>query len=55
MQDHRGVKSRIKPTLGFKVFDLAAVAIAGVELHRIRKGLYNLGRLRELIDVINRS
>ena len=35
-QDHLGVKSRIKPTLGFKFFDRAAVTIAGVELlHRI--------------------
>jgi IS6 family transposase len=33
--------------LGFKVFDRAAVTIAGVELlHRIRKGQFNLGRLR---------
>lgn len=46
-QDHRGVKSRIRPMLGFKVFDRAAVTIAGVELlHRIRKGQLNLGRLR---------
>jgi transposase-like protein len=46
-QDHRGVKLRIKPLLGFKVFDRAAVTIAGVELlHRIRKGQFNLGRLR---------
>jgi len=45
-QDHRGVKSRINPMLGFKVFDCAAVTIAGVELqHRIRKGQFNLGRL----------
>ncbi len=46
-QDHRGVKSRIKPMLGFKVFDCAAVTIAGVELlHRVRKGQFKLGRLR---------
>lgn len=46
-QDHRSVKSRIKPMLGFKLFDQAAVTIAGVELpHRIRKGQFNLGRLR---------
>jgi transposase-like protein len=46
-QDHRNVKSRIKPMLGFKVFDRAAVTIAGIELlHRIRKGQFNLGRLR---------
>lgn len=46
-QDHRGVKSRIKPMLGFKVFARAAVTIAGVELlHRIRKGQFNIARLR---------
>lgn len=46
-QDHRGVKLRIKPMLGFKVFDRAAVTIAGIELlHRIRKGQFNLGKLR---------
>jgi len=46
-RDHRGVKSRINPMLGFKVFDRAAVTIAGVELlRRIRKGQFNLGRLR---------
>jgi IS6 family transposase len=46
-QDHRGVKSRINPMLGFKVFARAAVTIAGVELlHRIRKGQFNLRRLR---------
>ncbi len=46
-QDHRNVKSRINPMLGFKVFGRAAITIAGVELlHRIRKGQFNLGRLR---------
>jgi transposase-like protein len=46
-QDHRGVKSRIAPMLGFKVFDNASVTIAGIELlHRIRKGQFALGRLR---------
>ena len=46
-QDHRGVKSRIIPMFGFKVFDRAAVTIAGVELlHRIRKGQFKLRRLR---------
>jgi len=46
-QDHRGVKSRIRPMLGFKVFDRAAATIAGVELlHRIHKGQFNLGKLR---------
>ena len=46
-QDHRGVKSRIGPMLGFKDFDRAAVTISGIELlHRIRKGQFALGRLR---------
>ena len=46
-QDHRGVKSRIGPMLGFKQFKAAAVTIAGIELlYRIRKGQFNLRRLR---------
>ena len=46
-QDHRGVKLRIGPMLGFKQFTTAAVTIAGIELlHRIRKGQFNLRRLR---------
>jgi hypothetical protein len=32
--------------LGFKGFNNAAITIAGIELlHRIRKGLFGLGRL----------
>ena len=46
-QDHRGVNQRIKPMLGFKDFDRAAVTITGVELiNRIRKGQFNLTKLR---------
>ena len=46
-QDHRGVKLRIGPMLGFKWFRTAAVAIAGIELlRRIHKGQFNLGKLR---------
>jgi transposase-like protein len=46
-QDHRGVKLRIGPMLGFKQFRTAAITIAGVELlHRIHKGQFNLGGLR---------
>ncbi len=45
-QDHRGVKSRIAPMLGFKVFKRAAVTIAGIELlQRIRKGQFVLDHL----------
>src|SRR5450631_4013025 len=37
-QDHRAVKARTRPMLGFKDFDSAAITIAGIELqHRIRK------------------
>ena len=45
-QDHRGIKSRTGPMLGFKRFDCAAITLAGVELlHRIRKGQFALCRL----------
>jgi transposase-like protein len=47
-QDHRGVKARIRPMLGFKRFHRAKVTIAGIELlHRIRKNQFNLGKLRK--------
>jgi transposase-like protein len=46
-QDHRGVKLRIGPMLGFKWFRTAAIVIAGIELlRRIHKGQFNLGGLR---------
>jgi transposase-like protein len=46
-QDHRGVKLRIGPMLGFKRFRTAAATIAGIELQRrIHKGQFNLGGLR---------
>jgi transposase-like protein len=45
-QDHRGIKSRTEPMLGFKNFDCAATTVAGIELlHRIRKGQFDLGSL----------
>jgi len=45
-QDHRGIKSRIAPMLGFKTFKREDVTIAGIELlYRIRKGQFDLGRL----------
>jgi putative transposase len=45
-QDHRGVKQRIYPMLGFKKFANAAVTISGVELaHKIRKGQFNTEKL----------
>jgi len=46
-QDHRGIKSRTRPMLGFKTFVSAAITIAGVELlRRIHKAQFALGRLR---------
>ena len=46
-QDHRGVKARTKPMLGFKYFKTASITIAGIELmRRIYKGQFDLGKLR---------
>ncbi|MCW3476400.1 transposase [Limobrevibacterium gyesilva] len=46
-QDHRGVKLRLGPMLGFKRFRNSAVTIVGIELlRRIQKDQFNLSRLR---------
>lgn len=46
-QDHRSIKLRLGPMLGFKRFRHASIMIAGIELmHRIRKGQLALGKLR---------
>jgi len=46
-QDHRGVKSRTQPMLGFKNFESAVITIAGVGLlHRIHKNQFALSRLK---------
>jgi transposase-like protein len=46
-QDHRGVKARTGPMLGFKQFKAAAITLAGIELmRRIYKRQFNLGKLR---------
>jgi putative transposase len=38
-QDHRAVKRKVKPMLGFKSFWAACCTIAGIEvMHAIRKG-----------------
>lgn len=40
-QDHRNIKRRIRPILGFKSFRRARTILAGIELlHMIRKGQY---------------
>jgi transposase-like protein len=45
-QDHRRVKQRTYPMLGFKRFANAAVTISGIELvHKIRKGQFNITKL----------
>ena len=45
-QDHRRVKQRIRPMLGFKRFDNAAVTISGIELaEKIKKGQFKIGKL----------
>ena len=44
-QDHRGIKFRTRPMLGFK--NVESVTIAGIELlRRIRKDQFTLGSLR---------
>jgi transposase-like protein len=45
-QDHRRIKQRIGPTLGFKRFGNAAVTISGIELaERIKKEQFKIGKL----------
>jgi transposase-like protein len=42
-QDHRRIKQRIRPMLGFKRFETAAVTIRGIELAaKIKKHQFNL-------------
>src|SRR6516165_5295209 len=44
-QDHRRIKQRIRPMLGFKCFDHAAVTISGIELaEQIKKGQFKTGK-----------
>ena len=45
-QDHRRVKQRIYPMLGFKRFGNAVVTISGIELaQQIRKGQFTISNL----------
>ena len=42
-QDHRRIKQRVRPMLGFKGFETAAVTIRGIELaEKIKKHQFNL-------------
>jgi hypothetical protein len=45
-QDHRRINQRIRPMLGFKRFDTAAVTITGIELaQKIKKHQFKIGKL----------
>ncbi len=45
-QDHRRIKSRVQPMLGFQSFDNTRVVIAGIEFaQKIKKQQYDLRRL----------
>jgi transposase-like protein len=45
-QDHRRIKQRVRPMLGFKRFDTAAVTITGIELaEKIKKEQFKIGKL----------
>ena len=46
-QDHRRVKQRVYPMLGFEIFGNAAVTISGIELaQKIKKGQFDTSDLR---------
>ncbi|WP_447873278.1 IS6 family transposase [Serratia fonticola] len=48
-QDHRNIKRRIRPMLGFKSFRRAQMILAGIDLlHMIRKGQYQHPKSGEL-------
>ena len=45
-QDHRRIKQRIRPMLGFKRFEAAAITVSGTELaEKIRKHQFKTGKL----------
>jgi transposase-like protein len=45
-QDHRRVKQRVRPMLGFKRFDHAVITISGIELvHQIKKNQFDVSVL----------
>jgi transposase-like protein len=46
-QDHRGVKARTGPMLGFNRFNAAAIILAGIEpLRQMYKRQFDLSKLR---------
>jgi transposase-like protein len=47
-QDHRAIKQRCAPMLGFKSFETAVITLTGIELaHRIRKQQFSVRPSRE--------
>jgi transposase-like protein len=45
-QDHRRIKQRLRPMLGLKSFETAAIVIGGIELaEKINKGQFKIGKL----------
>jgi transposase-like protein len=53
-QDHRRVKQRIRPMLGFKRFDNAAITISGIELAaKIKKCQFKTGKLGIRISTLS--
>jgi transposase-like protein len=47
-QDHRAIKRRTRPMLGFKTFRCARILLSGIELmHMISKGQMQDGGIRQ--------
>ncbi|SAL84928.1 integrase catalytic region [Caballeronia choica] len=47
-QDHRAIKRRTRPMLGFKTFRCARILLSGIELmHMIAKGQMQGGGIRQ--------
>jgi len=45
-QDHRRIKQRLRPMLGLKSVETAAIVISGIELaEKIKKGQFKIGKL----------
>lgn len=45
-QDHRRIKQRLRPMMGLKRFEMAAIVISGIELaEKSKKGQFKIGKL----------
>jgi transposase-like protein len=48
-QDHRAIKRRVRPMMGFKSFQCARAILAGIEtMHMIRKGQLDTAKVHSL-------